>query len=121
MRRSTPRARCPRCGGRAHGAPRPHRGRRPRGCACPPPAHERKGLIMKVTPIRFTDDVPAMRRFAEALGLRPHLSADSGTWVDLRGGGGGVQLHAADRTEVPHRPRDTEPALAGDEALGGAL
>jgi hypothetical protein len=76
---------------------------------------------MRVTPIRFTDDVPAMRRFLEALDLRPHISSDSGVGVDLRGGAGGVHLHAADRTEVPHQPGDTELSFEADEPLETVL
>ena len=38
---------------------------------------------MRVRPVRFTNDVAAMRRFLEALGLKPRIASDSGGWVDF--------------------------------------
>ncbi len=72
---------------------------------------------MKVTPVRYTDDVPAMRAFLEALGLPPQLSSDSGGWVLQRGDGGGVQLHTTAVTERPHQPGDTDLSFESDEPL----
>jgi hypothetical protein len=77
---------------------------------------------MRVMPIRFTNDVAGMRRFFEALGLRPHISSDSGVWVDLRGSGGGVQAHDAKRSEEPGRAGgETGLAFEADEALEDVL
>lgn len=48
-----------------------------------------------VQPIRFTDDVAAMRDFLTVLGLRARLESDRGGWVDLASGGGRAALHSA--------------------------
>jgi catechol 2,3-dioxygenase-like lactoylglutathione lyase family enzyme len=51
---------------------------------------------MRVRPVRFTDDVAAMRRFLEALGLQPRIAADGGGWVDFTSKeSGGAALHEA--------------------------
>jgi hypothetical protein len=77
---------------------------------------------MRVTPIRFTNDVAGMRRFLEALGLQAHISSDSGVWLDLRGSGGGVQAHDAQRSEVPGRVSgETGLAFEADEPLEDVL
>jgi hypothetical protein len=50
-----------------------------------------------VRPIRFTDRVDEMRRFLETLGLRRRLESESGGWVDMVAGGGGMlALHSAE-------------------------
>jgi hypothetical protein len=54
-----------------------------------------------VRPVRFTDNVVEMRRFLEALGLRPRLESEGGGWVDMVAGGGMVALHAAKDAERP--------------------
>ena len=38
---------------------------------------------MRIRPVRFTNDVAAMRRFLEALGLRARIASDQGGWVDF--------------------------------------
>ena len=48
-----------------------------------------------VRPIRFTDDVDAMRDFLVLLGLQPRIAAQGGGWVDLVAGAGMVALHDA--------------------------
>jgi hypothetical protein len=48
-----------------------------------------------VRPVRFTDDVAAMRAFLELLGLQPRISFDRPGWVDLAGSAGLVALHDA--------------------------
>lgn len=50
---------------------------------------------MRVRPVRFTDDVAAMRRFLEAMGLRARITSDGGGWVDLTAAAGLVGLHDA--------------------------
>jgi hypothetical protein len=52
-----------------------------------------------VRPVRFTDNVEHMRRFLEALGLRPRVEAAGGGWVDLVAGAGMVALHSAKDSE----------------------
>lgn len=54
-----------------------------------------------VRPVRFTDNIAAMRRFLEAIGLRPRLESESGGWVDMVAGGGMVALHAAKDANRP--------------------
>src|SRR4051794_34422774 len=55
-----------------------------------------EGGAMRVRPVRFTDDVAAMRRFLEALGLRPRIASDNGGWVNfLTKESGGAALHEA--------------------------
>ncbi|GAA1145987.1 hypothetical protein GCM10009630_50660 [Kribbella jejuensis] len=48
-----------------------------------------------VRPLRFTDDVDAMRAFLEALGLRSRIESERGGWVDMVTGNGMVALHDA--------------------------
>lgn len=48
-----------------------------------------------VRPIRFTDDVEAMRDFLVLLGLQPRIAAKGGGWVDMVAGAGMVALHDA--------------------------
>jgi hypothetical protein len=48
-----------------------------------------------VRPVRFTDNVEPMRRFLEALGLRPRVEAAAGGWVDMVADAGMVALHSA--------------------------
>ncbi len=56
---------------------------------------------MKVTPIRFVRNIELANRFYSALGLHENAAATSGTWADLRGGGGQLGLHIAE-TETTH-------------------
>ncbi|HEY2794225.1 MAG TPA: hypothetical protein VGJ28_17805, partial [Micromonosporaceae bacterium] len=51
------------------------------------------GIVVR--PVRFTDNVAAMRSFLEVLGLRSRIASDNGTWVDMSAGGGLVALHDA--------------------------
>jgi hypothetical protein len=76
---------------------------------------------MRVLPIRFTADVPAMRRFLEALGLQPHITSDGGGWLDLRAAAGGVQLHTNERTDEPRRSGETGLSFEADEPLESVL
>jgi hypothetical protein len=48
-----------------------------------------------VRPLRFTDDIVAMRGFLELLGLSARVEARRGGWVDLVSGAGMVALHDA--------------------------
>ncbi|MFD7157046.1 VOC family protein [Kribbella sp. NPDC059898] len=48
-----------------------------------------------IRPLRFTDDVAAMRAFLERLGLRARIESERGGWVDMLAGRGMVALHDA--------------------------
>ena len=50
---------------------------------------------MRITPIRFVRDVEASLAFYAALGLAERSKATSGTWSELRAGGGSLGLHIA--------------------------
>ena len=73
--------------------------------------------MTRVTPVRFTTDVAAMRRFCVALGLEAELSSESGDWVSLRGTGGGVGLHSVATAETPRAPGGSELSFEADEPL----
>jgi catechol 2,3-dioxygenase-like lactoylglutathione lyase family enzyme len=72
---------------------------------------------VKITPVRFTYDVAAMRRFLEVLGLRSTLTSDSGSWVSLEGSGGGVGLHSVETAASPQQPGNTGLSFSTDEDL----
>lgn len=95
-----------------------------------------------VAPLRFTEDVQAMRSFLELLGLRSRIESESGSWVDMVAGAGLVALHSAATSDTGGKPGETRlvfeaedlPALAGqlnkagvadvsifDEAYGRSL
>ncbi|MEW1957754.1 VOC family protein [Kineococcus sp. NPDC059986] len=72
---------------------------------------------MKVTPVRFTNDLVAMRRFLVALGLTSTLSSDSGNWMSLEGSGGEVGLHSVDSAANPQKAGSTGLSFTTDEPL----
>ncbi|MEZ0164883.1 VOC family protein [Kineococcus sp. LSe6-4] len=73
---------------------------------------------MKVTPVRFTGDVAAMRRFLVALGLTSTSSSPEGSWVSLEAAGGGeVGLHDTGTAATPHEAGTTDLAFATTEPL----
>jgi len=73
---------------------------------------------MRVRPVRFTDDVAAMRRFLEALGLRPRIASDNGGWVDfLTKDGGGAALHDAATATSGYRAGETSLSFESEEPL----
>jgi hypothetical protein len=53
-----------------------------------------------VRPLRFTDDIPAMRGFLELLGMAPRVESRRGGWLDMVSGAGLVALHDAAESEV---------------------
>lgn len=63
--------------------------------ALPTPFSSSPTPALVVRPIRFTDDVPAMRAFLELIGLRPRVESTGGLWLDLLAGAGMVALHSA--------------------------
>jgi hypothetical protein len=60
-----------------------------------------------VRPLRFTDDVAAMRDFLGLLGLAPRVESQRGGWVDLVAGAGMVALHDAAGSATGGRPGQT--------------
>lgn len=73
---------------------------------------------MKVRPVRFTHDVPAMRRFLEALGLAARISSEAGGWVDFTAPGEGMAaLHSAASSDRGHRAGETTLSFESEEPL----
>ncbi|MEZ0493910.1 VOC family protein [Kineococcus sp. TBRC 1896] len=73
---------------------------------------------MKVTPVRFTRDVAAMRRFLSALGLAGTQSSEDGSWVSLEAAGGGeVGLHDVATAAAPREAGTTDLAFSTTEPL----
>jgi len=73
---------------------------------------------MRVRPVRFTDDVAAMRRFLEALGLRPRIASDNGGWVDfLTKESGGAALHEAATATSGYNAGETSLSFESEEPL----
>ena len=62
-------------------------------------------------------DIPAARRFCEALGLTASWVADSGTWVSLEGSGGGLGLHDAASGEPPRPSGTVQLSFESEEPL----
>jgi hypothetical protein len=62
-----------------------------------------------VRPLRFTDDIDAMRGFLTLLGMAPRVESTRGGWLDMVGGAGVVALHDA--------AGSTSGAIAGDTSL----
>lgn len=71
-----------------------------------------------VRPVRFTDNVKAMQRFLEALGLRPRIEAEAGGWVDMVAGGGMVALHSAETSATGGKPGQTSLSFEADDLTG---
>jgi hypothetical protein len=76
-----------------------------------------------VRPLRFTDDIPAMREFLALLGLTPRVESERGGWLAMVSGAGMVALHDAASSTMGARPGQTELAFEGSdlEALAGRL
>jgi hypothetical protein len=76
-----------------------------------------------VRPLRFTDDIPAMREFLALLGLSPRVESQRGGWLAMLSGAGMVALHDAASSTMGARPGQTELAFEGAdlEALAGRL
>jgi hypothetical protein len=71
-----------------------------------------------VRPLRFTDDIPGMRRFLELVGLRPRIESTGGGWVDLVGGGGMVALHTAASSDTGGLAGQTRLSFETDDLDG---
>ena len=76
-----------------------------------------------VRPLRFTDDIPAMRDFLALLGMAPRVESQQGGWVAMVSGAGMVALHDAASSTMGAQPGQTELAFEGAalEALADRL
>jgi hypothetical protein len=79
------------------------------------------GIVVR--PVRFTDDLPAMQRFLQVVGLRPRLVAESGSWVDMVADGGMVGVHDAATADSGAKAGETHLGFEADDitALAGEL
>ncbi len=86
-------------------------------------------MSLVVRPIRFTDDLAAMRDFLVLLGLHPRIESRHGGWLDLAGGAGLVALHdaatsdeggMAGETRLSFEVADADAAAVGLVAAGFA-
>jgi len=68
-----------------------------------------------IRPLRFTDDVQAMRAFLETLGLRSRIESERGLWVDMVAGRGMVALHDAAGNTSGAGPGETRLAFEADD------
>ncbi len=68
-----------------------------------------------IRPLRFTDDVQAMRAFLETLGLRSRIESERGLWVDMVAGRGMVALHDAASNTSGAGPGETRLAFEADD------
>lgn len=66
-------------------------------------------------PLRFTADVPAMRTFLEALGLKSRIESERGGWVDMLGGWGMVALHDSAHTASGAQAGETTLSFEADD------
>ncbi len=73
---------------------------------------------MRVRPVRFTNDLGAMRRFLEALGLKARVESTTGGWVDFTIETTGMAaLHDASGAATGYRPGQTSLSFEADEPL----
>ena len=72
---------------------------------------------VRVRPIRFSDDVAAMRRFCEALGLTADIASEGGGWVTFTAPAGGAALHDAASSDGGYAPGTTELSFEYDGPL----
>ncbi|WBQ02455.1 VOC family protein [Kribbella sp. CA-293567] len=68
-----------------------------------------------IRPLRFTDQLPALRAFFETLGLRSRIESERGGWVDLVAGRGMVALHSAAGATSGVEPGETRLAFEADD------
>lgn len=68
-----------------------------------------------IRPLRFTDDVDAMRGFLEALGLRSRIESERGGWVDMVTGDGMVALHEAATSSTGGKAGQTSLSFEADK------
>lgn len=68
-----------------------------------------------VRPLRFTEKLPAMRGFLEALGLRSRIESERGGWVDMVAGRGMFALHDAPSSSTGGKHGETRLAFEADD------
>lgn len=68
-----------------------------------------------VRPIRFTDNIEAMREFLETVGLRVRIESNRGGWFDLVAGAGMVALHTAATSAHEHAAGETTLGFEADD------
>jgi len=68
-----------------------------------------------IRPLRFSDDVPALRAFLETLGLRSRIESERGGWVDMVAGSGMVALHDAASSSSGAKAGDTTLSFEADD------
>ncbi|MFF0268803.1 VOC family protein [Kribbella sp. NPDC004536] len=71
------------------------------------------GVVIR--PLRFSDDVDAMRAFLERLGLRSRIESERGGWVDMVTGNGMVALHDAATSTTGGKAGQTSLSFEADE------
>lgn len=69
-----------------------------------------------VRPVRFTDNLDAMRAFYECIGLRARIESERGGWVDMVAGAGMVALHSAATSDVGAAAGETRLSFEVDDA-----
>jgi hypothetical protein len=72
--------------------------------------------VAVLRPVRFTDDVDAMRAFLELLGLASRIESERGGWVDMVAGSGMVALHDAATSATGGRPGQTSVSFEVEHA-----
>jgi hypothetical protein len=68
-----------------------------------------------IRPLRFSDDIQAMRAFLETLGLRSRIESERGGWVDMVAGRGMVALHDAATSSTGGKAGDTRLSFEADD------
>lgn len=66
-----------------------------------------------VRPLRFTDDIDAMRSFLELLGLAPRVESTRGGWLTMVAGAGMLALHEAAISDTGGVAGETRLAFEG--------
>lgn len=64
---------------------------------------------------RFSNDVPAMARFVDAVGLRRTIESEGGGFVTFAGAGGGLALHSVSGSNAGARDGDTQLSFDVDD------
>ena len=68
-----------------------------------------------VRPVRFTDNIEAMREFLQMIGLRVRIESQRGGWYDLVAGAGMVALHTAADSAMGHAQGETCLSFEADD------
>lgn len=72
-------------------------------------------MSLVVRPVRFSDNLDAMRAFYETVGLKPRIESERGGWVDLVAGAGMVALHSAAGSALDHTQGETALSFEADD------